>query len=356
LSRLAQCAPAFFASDSHLGLLRYNESLGPGFVRLEVSSREQRRQRMSLQLLRDGIGFRAVKAAGVLLAVWMVAAGAGAQVPTRTHVSVAAAGKGATFTATVADVAGNPATSGTVSFETAQGSVGSAAVENGTATLTVGKLPQGTRSITATYSGSEALAASAALAAANADQSTLPDFSLTANPTSVTVMPGQYANITVTVTPENGFNDMVTLSCSGVPAYAACVFSPTTLTPLTTASVSSTLQITTQGASGTAASLGRPGSTLAFAIVLPGVLALAGLGGLRKRSGAAFRVLGMAAILVASGLALGGCSARYGYLNHPPSGNPGLGAGTYTITVSGNATISGTSVTVHSLNVTLTVK
>jgi len=121
--------------------------------------------------------------------------------------------------------------------------------------------------------------------------------------------------------------------------------------------VTSTLQITTQGPSG--AFLERPGSTgstVAFAVVLPGALALAGLGALRKRSGmAGLRVLGLVALL-AGGAVLGGCSARYGYLNHPPSGNPGLGAGTYTITVSGNATISGTSVTVHSLNVTLTVK
>jgi hypothetical protein len=84
---------------------------------------------MSLRLLRHVIGSRAAKATGFFLAVWMVAAAAGAQVATRTHLSVAAVGQGATFTAKVADVAGNPATDGAVSFATAKGSLGSAFVE-----------------------------------------------------------------------------------------------------------------------------------------------------------------------------------------------------------------------------------
>jgi len=317
---------------------------------------------MSLQLVRDGIGSRAGKAAGVLLTVWMMAVGADAQLATRTHLSVSPREKGATLTATVADVTGNPAKSGTVAFETARGQLGSAFVENGVATLTLEKLPQGTRSVTAEYSGGGALAASAASAGADAAASTLPDFSLTANPTSLSVTSGQYGNVVVTVTPENGFNDMVTLSCSALPAQASCIFSPATVTPLTSAAVTSSLQVTTQGASGKAASLdrpglNRPGSTVAFALAAPGVLVLAGLGALRRKTGlAGLRVLGLAALLVAAGVTLGGCGSRYGYLNHPPSGNPGVAAGTYTITVSGNASLSGTSVVVHSLNITLTVK
>ena len=307
-------------------------------------------------MLRQGIGSQAATAAGLVLAVWLAAAAAGAQVATRTHLAVDRLGQGAIFTAKVADVAGNPATSGAVSFETAKGSLGSAFVENGVATLTVEKLPQGTGSVTASYSGSMDYAASAVSAAASAAATSLPDFSLTANPSSLTLSPGEYGNVTVTVTPENGFTNMVTLSCSGIPSTAKCVFSPTTLTPLTTAAVSSTLQIQTQGASGTSASAAKSPSTVAFAVVLPGIMALAGLGALRKRSGiAALRVVGVM-LLGAGGLGLGACSQRYGYLNHPPSGNPGITAGTYTITVSGYASINGTSVTGHSLNVTMTIK
>ena len=312
---------------------------------------------MSLQFLKYGIGTRAVKAAGWVLAVLTMAAVASAQVATRTHLAVSSEGRQATLTAKVADVAGNPASDGTVSFETAKGSVGSAFVENGSATLQLDKLPKDTRTVTAVYSGSEGYAASAASASADPDASTLPDFDLTASPTTLNLSPGQFGTVLVTVTPQNGFNDMVTLSCANVPAAAKCVFSPTTITPLTTSAASSTLQIQTQAASGTSTMLGKPPSTVALAIVLPGILALVGLGTLRKRSGiGALRVIGLLALLTASGLGLGACSARYGYLNHPPSGNPGTAAGTYTITLSGYASINGTSVTGHSLNVTMTVK
>ena len=315
---------------------------------------------MNLRLLRHGIGTRAAsKAAGYLLGVWMVGAGLGAwaQVATRTHVSMAPEARGTTFTAKVGDIAGNPANSGTVSFETAKGSLGSAFVENGAATLTVDKLPQGTRTVTATYSGSDGFAASSSGLSISADAGTLPDFALTGSPTTVSVSPGDFANITVTVTPENGFNDTVTLSCSGVPATAKCVFSPATVTPLANQAVTSTLQIQTQAASGKGNTLVRSPSSIAYAILLPGVFALAGLGALRRRSGiATLRVLGFVALLIAGGLGLGGCSERYGYLNHPPSGNPGTFPGTYTITVSGYATLNGTSVVGHTLDVTLTVK
>src|SRR5271154_200743 len=124
--------------------------------------REQRIRRMNLQLLRHGIGTRAAsKAAGYLLAVWMVGAGPGAwaQVATRTHVSVESEARGTTFMAKVGDIAGTPANGGTVSFETAKGSLGSAFVESGAAELTVDKVPQGTRMVTAAYSGSEGFAA-----------------------------------------------------------------------------------------------------------------------------------------------------------------------------------------------------
>jgi hypothetical protein len=320
--------------------------------------REQRTRRMSLELLREGIGSRAAKAAGLVLAVWLTVAAAGAQVTTRTHLSVAPVGQGATFTANVADVEGNPANSGSVSFVSAKGSLGSAFVANGVATLTIEKLPQGTGSVTASYSGGTGYAASMASAAATSAATTsLPDFGVTANPSSVSLSPGDYANITITVTPENGFTNMVTLSCSGVPTTAKCLFSPTTLTPVSASAISSTLQIQTQGPSGTSVELRKAPSTAAYAVVLPGILALVGLGALRRRSGiAAIRVLGLVMLLGAGGLGLGACSERYGYLNHPPSGNPGIVAGTYTITVTGYASINGTSVTGHSLNVTMTVK
>jgi hypothetical protein len=266
------------------------------------------------------------------------------------------------FTASVTDVAGEPVSGGTVTFESGHGSIGSAVVENGQATIRVSELPPATTKVTAVYNGDEAHAASTASLQATPDAtSALPDFSVTATPTSVTVNPGDYATINIVITPLNGFSEMVTLSCSGVPSAASCVFSPVTATPVNGAVATSTLQIQTQAASGTAASLRAPGqdadrSRIAYAVVLPGLLALVGLGALRRRSGlGVIRVIGFAALLAAGSMGLSSCAARYNYLHKPPAGNPGIGAGTYNITLAAYAS-NGTSVTSHTLNLTLIVK
>ena len=54
----------------------------------------------------------------------------------------------------------------------------------------------------------------------------------------ITVQHGQTATVGITITLTNGFNQPVTFSCVGLPAYAACSFSPTTVTPATGAIVS----------------------------------------------------------------------------------------------------------------------
>ena len=324
---------------------------------------------MNLQWLRRGTRTRtAIRTVGLALAAWMISTGAGAwgQVTTRTQVSasreVRNGAKQSVFTARVADISGNAVSSGVVSFETAKGSIGSAVVADGVATLSVDKLPQGTGAVTAVYQGAATFASSSASVQAQADAtSALPDFSVTANPASVTVSPGQFGTITISIAPENGFSEMVTLSCSGQPSTSTCAFSPTTLIPNNGAVVTSTLQIQTQGASGTNNTELKPdvlsgGKHIAYALVLPGMLALAGLGVLRRRSGlSGLRVLGFVALLAAGSLGLSSCAARYDYLNKPPAANPGISAGTYPITIAAYAT-NGSSVTSHTLSVTLVVK
>ncbi|SEF46716.1 Sugar lactone lactonase YvrE [Bryocella elongata] len=71
-----------------------------------------------------------------------------------------------------------------------------------------------------------------------------PSFSIAVAPASITVIPGQSVTTTVSVTPVNGFNSAVAFSCSGLPAGAACIFSPATITPSGTAA-STTLTVTT---------------------------------------------------------------------------------------------------------------
>ena len=314
---------------------------------------------MNLQLSRLGI----TRLTGLAF-ICSVLGLAQAQVTTHTQLSSATSDHGVTFTANVSDSVGNAATDGIVTFENAQGaSLGSAFVNDGEATLTLDQQLYG--QIYAVYGGSSGFRASTAQAQVTGDAvSSLPDFSITANPTSLNLSPGQYGTVVLTITPINGFNNMVTLSCSSPPAASACIFSPTTATPQNGNPVTSSLQITTQGASGARLAWPGQGSSqgsshspyTAYAVVLPGLLALAGLGALRKRSGLnALGVLGLAALLAASTVGLSACSQRYSYLNHPPAPNPGIAAGSYTITVAAYSN-NGAAVTSHTLNIALTVK
>jgi hypothetical protein len=322
---------------------------------------------MNLQLLRHGIRTRTglqtgLRAAGFALASLMVSTGlsAQAQVATHTQLSVASA-RQITLTAKVNAMTGSAASGGTVDFETAAGSIGSATVENGVATLNVDALPPGTKSVTAAYHGGEGLSASSTTAQADAAPApVLPDFTIAASQSSFSVSPGAFSTTVLSITPVGTFADMVTLSCSGLPnTTVACIFSPATPTPLNGNPVTSTLQIQTQAPSGTnnASNLtGMKPSHIAVAIAIPGMLALVGLGTLRKRSGlSGQKLLGLAALLAAGIFGMGGCSARYSYFAHPPSPNIGTAAGTYNITVAASAA-NGSNVISHTLNVVLTVK
>jgi hypothetical protein len=58
-----------------------------------------------------------------------------------------------------------------------------------------------------------------------------PNFTVGANPGSLTVASGSQGAITFTVTPQNGFSAAVTFACSGLPVGATCAFNPSTVTP-----------------------------------------------------------------------------------------------------------------------------
>jgi hypothetical protein len=240
-------------------------------------------------------------------------------------------------------------------------SLGSAFVQgDGSATLTLDKVPANTKQITAVYSGNNSYAAStsASVAVQAAATAALPDFSVAANPTSLTLTPGQYGTSIITVTPENGFAQSVTLSLSGLPAGTSSLFTPNIVTPTPTAAVTSTLQIQTTANSSSSMNQGGPlggnASHLAYAILFPGVLALVGIGALRKR-GSGIQLLGVALLLFASASGLTACSQRYSYLKHPPAPNPGTPPGSYPITITAYSN-NGGEVTSHSVSLTLVVQ
>jgi hypothetical protein len=56
------------------------------------------------------------------------------------------------------------------------------------------------------------------------------DFTLASFPTSTSIAPGQAAKYTMSLAPENSFNHVVSLSCSGAPQAATCSISPNSVT------------------------------------------------------------------------------------------------------------------------------
>ena len=246
-----------------------------------------------------------IAAAGLCIGLFAAAGLAEAQVATRTQLSTQNHDSTLTLTARVADVQGAPVPEGSVSFETAKGSLGSVFVKEGEATLNLTQPPQWVKTVTAVYHGDPGFANSSASTGISADVTgAVPGFTVTANPSSLTLTPGQYGNINLTVTSQNGFSEIVNLSCSGLPNATSCNFNPVVVTPPANASANSALQITTQAASGASAKNTQPGgsakgSGALYAMLIPGVLALAGVGAIRRKNYRALRVLGLAMLLAA---------------------------------------------------------
>jgi Subtilase family len=71
------------------------------------------------------------------------------------------------------------------------------------------------------------------------------DFSLSATSTSSTINAGQSATYTLTVSPSGGFNQTVTLTCSGFPPASTCVVTPPAVTLDGTNPASATVVIQT---------------------------------------------------------------------------------------------------------------
>jgi hypothetical protein len=172
---------------------------------------------------------------------------------------------------------------------------------------------------------------------ATANYTIPPDFSVAATPASSTVAAGQYGTTSISVTPANGFNSVVSFSCSGLPTGATCIFSPQTVTP-SNGVASTTLNVTT---SLSMAALHRHASPL---FPIGALVALVCCAGWKRRR--LFQILPLIVVGVIGLSLLNGCGGggAGGGGSTPPQ------SATYTITV--NAT-SGSLV--HSTTFTLTV-
>lgn len=325
------------------------------------------------------LGRRMVFGAASLALLLLPACSAMATVatPTRTTVTGVSTenGAGATLTATVQTVTGGgTAGGGTVDFLLPSGqSLGSAVVKaDGTATLLLSALPPASStamdgsknlSVTAEYhapagsageSYSDSASVATAIAAPDATGQT-PDFTVTGNPTTVTVKSGSYGTTVLSVTSVAGYTGSIEFSCSNLPAQVTCAFNPTQQTLTANGTFASTLQISTQTVSGPQASLLRGGGGVALALIFPGALLLLGFSGRRWKLFRGAQMLGLFLVLTGGGLGLSGCSQRYGYLHHPPLVATGTVPGTYTITVAVDGS-QGSAAIEHDIPISLVVQ
>ena len=179
----------------------------------------------------------------------------------------------------------------------------------------------------------------------------VPDFSVAANPTSLSIESGQSGSSTITVTSLGLFAGSVQLSCgSGLPQYMSCSFTQSTVPLSANGMASSTLTINTKQNPQTA--LLGSGSSLSKGVLLALLLPLAFLR-LKKNKDSAGRILHLTSITAAA-ICLGSLLVSMeGCGSGSPDSTP---AGTYTIpiVVSGTDGASSTPIS-HTLNYTVTV-
>jgi hypothetical protein len=263
-------------------------------------------------------------------------------------------------TVTVLGEDGLPA-SGAVSLRDGGHDLAGAALDaKGEAHLTV-DLAAGSHALQAAYVGDGShLKSISEVTRVEAQVSTIPTFTVAVAPTTMSLTPGQSGTVTATITPVNSSNlsapMFVTLSCSGLPDEAACVFSPENLEilPNATAGVISTMSITTQIGSQSDA-MARPVSTpVSLAILLPGVFALGGLAWSARRRAWLQRLSLLGLVALVSILGATACNPRYDYFNHGPPANRETPAGSYTVIVAAQSSNGVTAIT-NTTDLALTV-
>jgi hypothetical protein len=156
-----------------------------------------------------------------------------------------AAGSAITFTATVSETSGATTPTGTVTFYDGTNSLGTGTIASGVATYSATSLSTGAHSITATYGGDAANAASTSATVTVTITAATGDFTIALGASGGAVTEGSSATTTVSITPTGGFNQQVSLACSGLPANTSCSFSPAAITPSGTIVSTSTLTIAT---------------------------------------------------------------------------------------------------------------
>ena len=263
------------------------------------------------------------------------------------------AGGSLTLTATITGASGSTGTpTGTVNFVDGTTSLGSPTLTAGTASVTTTALAAGSHSITAVYSGDSAFgtSTSSGLTISVTAPPVTPAFSITLTNATATVARGSNVTDTVTITPTGGFNQAVTLTCTGAPTNSTCTLSPTSVTPNGTAAITSTLTLT---ADTPIASLSPTRHDFEVAVILPlGLLSTAAIFTLGRRRKISWPLQLLALATLSTLLAAAGCGGHHTTTTTtPPATTNTPTPGTYPLTVTAT---SGT--TNHSATYTVTIQ
>jgi len=160
-----------------------------------------------------------------------------------------------------------------------------------------------TASITAQYVGDGNF--NGATSAALTEAVVTPGYGVTANPTTLTLTRGTVGTAVLTFTPYGNYQGTATYSCTGLPAFSSCAFTPTTITFSGNNAVqTATLQIYTLAPQATASPV------KAAVLWVPGML-LAMLGMFRRRKLAGMtRGLLLLAVMVCAAFGMTGCGSN----------------------------------------------
>jgi sugar lactone lactonase YvrE len=269
--------------------------------------------------------------------------------PTSTSLGVSSAGGSAnTSPSLVATVVGitalTPVPTGSVTFFSGGGTVGTVALNaSGVATL-IPHVPTGGYTVFAKYSGDAVHAPSSSVAVT---VTALPnEFDIDVTPPSLKLSSGQHATVNVTITANTGYSDTVGLGCSSLPASVNCHFSRNNIALAANGSDTVQLTIDTNNPLGGGASAKNfsPGAqgVLLVGTFLPSMFLGFFFWGARRRNPRVFAAV--LALLVSAAFLVTGCSGGFTQASASP--------GTYVIEVTGIGAGGGVS---HYHNVTLTI-
>jgi hypothetical protein len=261
---------------------------------------------------------------------------------------------------TVTGVDGLPASGAVVLSDRGNQLAGAGLNAQGHANLTI-SLPAGDHSLTAIYNGDTSHSGSVSQPEeVHALDTSTPSFAISIAPVALTLPAGKTGTLIASVAPVNS-NALtapmfVTLSCSGLPDYSSCTFTPENIEilPNATLAVTSSMVIVTQAEF--AGLPAHPSSNpVAWAFLLPGMLGLGGLAlGTRRRRWLNRLVL-LALVALVTTLGATACSPRYNYYNHGPPSPPPTPPGTYTVLVTAQSSNGITAIT-QSTNLALTIQ